>query len=112
MPTEEKNRKKKLITLPNGRTITAFARTRRVSSSDFCDVLWNGHWDRNLDLVPRHTLKYGYAILNSNQLPSRRDSALDHLFDVMIYPASISVSVARASGVKHRLRASPLALDV
>ena len=69
LPTEEKQRKKKLITLPNGRTIPVCANTSRLKASIFCDVLWNGHWDRNLDLVPRHTLKYGYAIFNSDELP-------------------------------------------
>ena len=112
LPTEEKQRKKKLITLPNGRTIPVCANTSRLKASIFCDVLWNGHWDRNLDLVPRHTLKYGYAIFNSDELPGPWVSALNDLFDVAIVSSPHLVSVARASGVKTPIACLPLALDI
>lgn len=112
LPTEEKQRKKKLIALPSGRTIPVCVKKSVLKVSIFCDVLWNGHWDRNLDLVPRHTLKYGYAIFDSDELPRPWVSALNDLFDVAIVSSPHLVSVARASGVKTPIACLPLALDI
>ncbi len=112
LPTEEKQRKKKHITLPNGRKIPVCTNTSSLKASIFCDVLWNGHWDRNLNHVPRHTLKYGFAIFDSNELPGPWVSALNNLFDVVIVSSPHLVSTALASGVKTPIACLPLALDI
>lgn len=112
LPTEPDQRRRKKIQLPNGRIIPVCKDTASLKVSFFCDVLWNGYHDYNLDLVPKHTLKYAWVVYDSDQLPERWASELNERFDLVCVPSPHLADVLRRSRVEKPISVVPIALDL
>jgi glycosyltransferase involved in cell wall biosynthesis len=109
LPTEPARRATDKVHLPSGRSIPVCKDTSPLKAAIFCDVLWNGQYDRNLDLLPRHTLNYAFVVFDSDELPAPWRNGLNERFDLAIVPSPHLVATLRDSGVERPIACLPLA---
>jgi len=112
LPTEPHLRKKKRITLPNGRRILVCKDPARIEASFYCDVLWNGVADHNYNLAPAKSLKYAWLVYDSDQLPPRWTQLLNEHFDLVVATSPHLIETARASGVETPVACLPIPLNL
>jgi glycosyltransferase involved in cell wall biosynthesis len=112
LPTEPELRCGLAVSLPNGRLVPVVREPQAIKVWIFCDVLWNGTYDRNYLLVPKLGLRVAYIVFDSDELPPEWVNILNHRFDVVMVTSPHLGRVAHASGVEIPIASLPVALDI
>ncbi len=112
LPTEPHRRSDLAITLPNGRRMPVCADPAAMKVALFCDVLWNGAYDRNFLLVPQGALRIAWIVFDSDELPDMWVQILNHRFDLVLTTSPHVMDTATRSGVTTPCACLPIALDL
>ncbi|CAM2176616.1 putative Mannosyltransferase [Paraburkholderia sacchari] len=111
-PTEPHFRAQREVVLPNGTVIPVCQDLSLVKVAFYTDVLWNGAYDFNYSLVPRHALSFAHVAYDSDELPPQWVKILNEHFDYALFMSQHLESVALKSGVQSGVGTLPLALDI
>ena len=112
LPTEPHLRSNVAITLPNGRRMPVCTDVSAMKMVLFCDVLWNGAYDRNYLLVPEGTLRIAWIVFDSDELPDMWLQIMNHRFDLVLTTSPHVIDTAIRSGVTTPCACLPIALDL
>jgi glycosyltransferase involved in cell wall biosynthesis len=112
LPTEPELRSRDEVVFPSGRRIPVCRDPSSIKVSFFVDVLWNGEYDHNFDLVPRNSFKYATVLWDSDRMPDRWTELVNSELDAAIVPSLHLIDVLRNCGVEKPIVYLPLALDL
>jgi glycosyltransferase involved in cell wall biosynthesis len=110
-PTEPHLRDAPAIRLPSGRWIPV-RREGQVKATFFVDVIWNGQYDRNHELVPEEGVRFAYYVGDSSMLAREAVRILNQRFDVVLVPCPHLVADLKANGVKTPVAVFPAPLPL
>ena len=112
LPTEPHRRSEAAVILPNGRRMPVCSDLAAMKVVLFCDVLWNGAYDRNFLLVPEGALRIAWIVFDSDELPDMWVQILNHRFDLVLTTSPHVMDTALRSGVTTPCACLPIALDL
>ena len=104
--------KKGQVKLPNGKFIPLCRDLSKFKVFFFTDVIWNGEYDHNYELVPEYGLRIAHFAYDSDVLPPKWVEILNSRFDVAYVTGAHLIKVARDSGVTIPMGTLPLGLDL
>lgn len=111
-PTDTTHSHADYTTLPNGRHIPICRDLSTMKVFFFTDVLWNGAYDLNYTLVPKHGLKIAHIAYDSDEFPEKWVDILNQNFDVVYFSSHYLEDIAVKSGVRIPVGTLPIGLDL
>lgn len=100
------------VVLPSGRSIPVTKDAQGFAAYFFTDVLWNGSFDRNYQLVPADGFRVAHIPYDSDELPDEWVEILNERFDAVLFSSGHLEAVAATSGVNIPTGTLPIALDL